>query len=122
MGPKPQHDLKRQKILEAAGKVLAQCGYAQTTISLVAEKAGVSRGLLHYYFKSKEEMLAQVIRETTENSNAMLGDIFDRHSTPEGLAEGLTALLRDAAKNNPELFYLYVEGFAWAKHSTPDQT
>jgi len=59
-------DEKSRRILAAVRSILAQKGYAGTTINLVAAEANVSRGLLHYYFKNKEEMLATVIKENMQ--------------------------------------------------------
>ena len=62
MCARSRSDEKTQAILKAAGACLGERGYAATTIAEIAAQAGVSRGLLHYYFKSKEELLAQVVR------------------------------------------------------------
>lgn len=47
----------RDKILEAALELFAYDGYHTTSISKVAKKAGVSKGLIYNYFESKEELL-----------------------------------------------------------------
>jgi AcrR family transcriptional regulator len=84
---------------------------------LIAAKAGVSRGLLHYYFKSKEELLVRVIKENTEIGTAKLAGIFDHlHHTPNSYASGLTSLFRDFI-TDAEIYYLYMEGFILAKRS-----
>ena len=110
-------DPKAQKILDAVRTILAQKGYMGTTISLVAKEAGVSRGLLHYYFKNKDEMLARVIKDNMEISIAMISSVFDQYQTPQGYAKGITGLLRDVMENDPDFFSLFFEGFAVARHS-----
>lgn len=110
-------DPKRKKILEAVRTILARKGFLGTTISLVAKEAGVSRGLLHYYFKNKEEMLAKVIKENMEISILMIHDIFNRNSTAQGYANGITSLLRDVMEVDPDFFHLFFEGFAVARQS-----
>jgi len=53
---------KAQRIIDAmAGEVGAR-GSAGATFDHVAKAAGVSRGLLHYYFGTKERLLAAVVR------------------------------------------------------------
>jgi AcrR family transcriptional regulator len=59
---------KPERILSAARRLLAERGHAAVTISEIAREAGVSRGLLHYYFESKEQILAQVVRQNVEQS------------------------------------------------------
>ncbi|MFE4829846.1 ScbR family autoregulator-binding transcription factor [Streptomyces sp. NPDC056672] len=51
----------RRAILEAAGAVFAEHGYASATLSMVMEKAGVTKGALYHHFKSKEALAQAVL-------------------------------------------------------------
>ncbi len=51
----------RQRILEAAFTVLSRQGYENTSIKGIAEEAGVAQGLVHYYFKSKQQLVLAVL-------------------------------------------------------------
>ena len=51
-----------QEITEAAFQAFAEKGYAATRVEEVAKRAGVSKGLLYLYFKTKEELFKAVIR------------------------------------------------------------
>ena len=115
---KNKPDPKAERILAAVSRVLARNGYMGTTINAVAKEAGVSRGLLHYYFSSKDEMLARVIKANMEISIAMIIDVFDQHHTPQGYAEGIVSLLRVVMETDPDFFHLFFEGFAVARQST----
>ena len=115
--PAKGQDPKGQIILSAVRTILAKKGYMGTTISLVAKEAGVSRGLLHYYFKNKDEMLARVIKENMEISIDMITSVFNRYETPEGYAKGIVDLLRGVMEHDPDFFSLFFEGFAVARHS-----
>jgi AcrR family transcriptional regulator len=53
---------RRGQIVSAATAVLARQGYESTSMKEIANEAGVSSGLVHYYFGSKEELLAEVVR------------------------------------------------------------
>jgi len=117
MIPDPHKDPKARKILDAVRTILARNGYMGTTVSLVAKEAGVSRGLLHYYFKNKDEMLAKVLKENMEISISMIASVFGSYNTPEGYAKGIVDLLRNVMKNDPDFFSLFFEGFAVARHS-----
>ncbi len=48
------------KILNAAYELFSEKGYEATGISMIVERAGVSKGALYHYFKSKEELLFSV--------------------------------------------------------------
>lgn len=117
MSPDTSKDPKAKKILKAVRTLLANKGYMGTTISLVAKEAGVSRGLLHYYFKNKDEMLAMAIKENMEISILMITRVFESKSTPEGYADGITRILKGVMENDPDFLRLFFEGFAVARHS-----
>jgi AcrR family transcriptional regulator len=56
---------KARRIVEAMRDSVTEVGIAGSTFERVAAKAGVSRGLLHYYFGTKERLLVEVIRRDT---------------------------------------------------------
>src|SRR2546425_3667112 len=53
----------RDKILQAAFSVLSRQGYENSSIKEIAEQAGVAQGLVHYYFKSKQQLVLAVLAE-----------------------------------------------------------
>jgi len=52
---------KKQLILDASLELFANKGYHTTSISKIATSAGISKGLIYNYFKSKEEILSELI-------------------------------------------------------------
>jgi TetR/AcrR family transcriptional regulator len=61
--PKIDHDTK-QRILEAAEQVFHRHGFKGTRTTLIAEQAGISRTMLHYYFSTKEALFEAVLAHT----------------------------------------------------------
>ena len=57
---------KARRIVAAMRASVATRGAAGSTFDHVAQEAGVSRGLLHYYFGSKERLLVEVVRHDAE--------------------------------------------------------
>jgi AcrR family transcriptional regulator len=57
---------KAKRIVAAMRSSVARRGAAEPTFDHVAQEAGVSRGLLHYYFGSKERLLVEVVRHDAE--------------------------------------------------------
>lgn len=51
---------RRKKILEAALSVYVRLGYHGTDMDAVAAQAGIAKGLLYYYFKTKKELFAEL--------------------------------------------------------------
>ena len=60
-------DIRREQLTAAAYKVVSQKGYSNFTIADVAHEAGLSVGLVLYYFKNKQELLLHVFKETQNN-------------------------------------------------------
>ncbi|MGG1660504.1 TetR/AcrR family transcriptional regulator [Brevibacillus sp. NRS-1366] len=59
-------EAKRAFIIEKATLCLAQKGYAHVSLRDIAKESGVSLGILHYYFASKEDLLLAVIASYKE--------------------------------------------------------
>lgn len=58
-------DIRKQKkelILESALELFAENGFHATSISQIAKKAKISKGLIYNYFESKNEILSEIIR------------------------------------------------------------
>jgi TetR/AcrR family fatty acid metabolism transcriptional regulator len=55
---------RRRELLDAAVRVFARDGFHAARVGDVAEEAGVAHGLLYHYFRSKEEVLETIFRET----------------------------------------------------------
>ena len=54
---------KRQRLINAAYKVFSRKGFYSASIKDVANEADITPGLVHYYFKNKEELLFSVQSE-----------------------------------------------------------
>jgi AcrR family transcriptional regulator len=80
----------RSKILEAAFAVLSREGYENVSIKDIAEEAGVAQGLVHYYFKSKQQLVLSVLFEVCKKM-----DVYGVEGTQGALAafEHFKALL-----------------------------
>ncbi|MFB5087651.1 TetR/AcrR family transcriptional regulator [Psychrobacillus sp. PGGUH221] len=57
---------KRQRIIDASYKVFARKGYTNASIKEIAKEADITSGLVHYYFKNKEELLLSVQNQVQE--------------------------------------------------------
>ncbi|MCG8551984.1 MAG: TetR/AcrR family transcriptional regulator [Desulfobacterales bacterium] len=117
MAARPHDEEKAKRILTAVRKILAQKGYMGTTVNQVAQEAGVSRGLLHYYFKNKDEMLARAIKENMDLSIRMIRRVFAQYHDPQGISKGIVDLLRNVMETDPDFLGLFFEGFAVARNS-----
>jgi AcrR family transcriptional regulator len=68
----------RQRILAAAADCLVRDGLAQVRMAAIAREAGVSSGLLHYHFDTKEQLFAEVLSYSGAVSTALTEQAMQR--------------------------------------------
>src|SRR2546428_3626204 len=86
-GCMPNQDLpRRERLLAAAYAVLAERGYEAATVKEVARAAGVAPGLVHYYWRNKEELLTEVLQQASERYTREMQELA-RRVEPAKLAE-----------------------------------
>src|SRR5512139_2301251 len=76
----PQQDrsrITRQRLLEAAIDCLASMGWAGTTVAVVAERAGVSRGAAQHHFRTREELVTAAVEYGAEVRMAQMRERLD---------------------------------------------
>src|ERR1700755_76756 len=61
----------REKIVAAAARVIAEQGLAGVRMAGIAKAAGVSTGLLHYHFDTKERLFAEVLVWSDKRSSVV---------------------------------------------------
>jgi TetR/AcrR family fatty acid metabolism transcriptional regulator len=54
---------RRAQLIECAIETIATLGYAQASLAQIAKRAGISKGVIIYYFSSKEELIEQVVTD-----------------------------------------------------------
>jgi AcrR family transcriptional regulator len=57
---------RKEQILEAAREVFSQKGYNEVTVADITSQAGIAKGTLYLYWKSKEDLFLEVIRDATQ--------------------------------------------------------
>jgi AcrR family transcriptional regulator len=110
---------KAKRIVDAMRDSVAQRGAAGSTFEHVAREAGVSRGLLHYYFGTKERLLVEVVRRDAELRVARLDEMIGQAKTVDDVLDGLVSSLTDMIENEPGFFLLLYELFS-AGRRNPD--
>jgi len=87
---------KRNQLIDAAYNVFVSKGYMRASIKDIAREAGVAAGLVHYYFKSKEDLLISVQNKVQQQYQKQ----YDgwRNDTPHP-AEVLREIKSRAASN-----------------------
>lgn len=68
----------KQKLLDTAERLIAEQGYAATSLRHIISEAGVNLAAVHYHFGSKEDLLDQVILQKASSVNAARLSLLDR--------------------------------------------
>ena len=100
------------RIVDAMRDAVAERGIAGATFEHVAAQAGVSRGLLHYYFGTKERLLVEIVRRDSENRVEMLDEPLRAAGDVDGVLDVLVSSLMDLIENDPGFFIVLFDLFA----------
>ncbi|MBS0308385.1 MAG: TetR family transcriptional regulator [Proteobacteria bacterium] len=82
MSRKSNTEQRREEIVAALLAVMAEQGYEKATIQAIAQQAGLAPGLIHYHFKSKGEILIELVKSLATLSHARYLDLAAAASTP----------------------------------------
>jgi len=97
--------VRREQIVRATIRCLAREGYTRLTMKKVAREAGVSQGILHYYFADKRAMLAATLEVVTRDLDRRVAAAQSR--TGRDPRRRLRALVRaclEVAVSRPEFW------------------
>lgn len=116
MSPRPDvSEERRSQIIESAIKVFAREGFANTRMEDVAAESGLSKGLLYFYFKSKEEIISAIADLLFGSElRKMQSQIDEAQTAREGLerfTEAFIADLRGMLKITPLFYEFYALAF-----------
>ncbi len=100
---------KATRIVEAMRTSVAERGISGSTFDVVARAAGVSRGLLHYYFGTKERLLVEAVRRETEVRGALLRDAVASARGADELIDGLVRSFEDLLGAGPSQVVMFYE-------------
>jgi len=93
-----------QKIMEAAEAEFIEKGYGNTKTTDIAKKAGVSHSMLHYYFRTKENIFQKVFQDKISLFSNSLIPIYDRNLSFEDTLRAVTESHFNFFMKNPNLF------------------
>lgn len=102
--------VRRAQIVRATIRCLARDGYARLTMKNVAREAGVSQGILHYYFRDKEDILAAALRTVATDLDRRV--VAAQARGPRDARSRLSAIVRaclDVALEEREVWVVFIE-------------
>jgi AcrR family transcriptional regulator len=108
---------KAQRIVEAMRHSVARRGAAGSTFDHVSREAGVSRGLLHYYFGTKEQLLVEAARRDCELRIEALEQRLAGAQTADDFVTLLAENLQETIHEDPDFVTLLFELFTLSRRN-----
>jgi AcrR family transcriptional regulator len=114
---RPLESEKAKRIVDAMRESVAARGSAGSTFDHVAREAGVSRGLLHYYFGTKERLLVEVVRRDSEIRLAALAASLGDARTADDFIDAMVRSLEELIGRDPGFVVLMHELFTLSRRN-----
>lgn len=113
---RPQAEDRRRSILDAAVRVFARKGLHGARVSDIAAEAGVAHGLLYHYFRSKDEVLETVFRETWAAMLAAIAEVERAGEPAREQLRKLVAIVLRTWRRDPDLVRVLVREVTRSAH------
>ena len=100
---------RRAQILAAAAGLFSRGGYKGVTVDAIAQRAGISKGNLYWYFRSKREIFQLLFDDIFERFGPPVQKIIESDEPPRQKLRALTRTLFEITEANPEAMYLMMQ-------------
>ena len=108
-------EIRRKQLIDATIRAIGRFGYASTTLTHVAGEAGLSPGIVNFYFKSKDQLLLATLEQIAEEYSAFWQAAMSKGKVAP--AAGLEAMIEadfHASVCNPEKISIWYAFWAEA--------
>lgn len=112
MGEKNKNDimtLRRSQLTRAAYNVVSRKGYYNFTIKDISRESGLSTGLVHYYFKNKQDLLLHLIKEMNRNLKNYLNTGLSKSEDPVEKLRIFVSQAFEIVVNEENYFYVVLD-------------
>ncbi len=114
---RPLSGEKAQRIIDAMRHSVARRGTTGSTFDHVSREAGVSRGLLHYYFGTKEKLLVEAVRRDAELRIERLQEQLATAKTADAFIDLMAQNLQETIREDPDFLTLAFELFTLSRRN-----
>ncbi len=108
---------KRKHLIKATYKLIADYGFSNITLQDVADKAGVSKGSILYYFENKDELFVNLLEWLVNRIERHIRVEVSRANTP---VERITAYIQATfvgIKENREFYRVFLDFLSQSNHN-----
>ena len=98
---------RKKQITSVAMELFARDGYQNTSISKIAQKAGISKGLMYNYFENKETLLEEIMIKGLSDKIDEFSHLMGKMDSKEKFRQ-MVELTFDMVKKDPHYWRLYM--------------
>ena len=100
---------RRAQIVDAAIETVAEVGYANASLSRIAVRLGISKGVITYHFSGKDDLIAEIVSQVLQRARAYMQPRIEAQTTgPEMLRAYIESNL-EFMRDNPNQLSAVVE-------------
>ena len=101
-------EIRREQVIKATEKCIVEKGFSNMSVKDIANVANVSTGIIYHYFKNKEDLLLQVIKESFRKSHEeVMETVEPLKSFDEKLLKHIENINR-VPKENPDFYTVFL--------------
>jgi len=100
----------KHRIMHAAILLMAEKGLEKTSVQDIVRAVNVTKPVLYYYFKNKEDLCQQIISDSMRRLNDHMGQTSTKHHTAEVFLSRMMADDLDCFRKNPEVGAVIMKG------------
>ncbi len=112
---------KKDLILDAALKLVAELGYARTSMTRIAREAGIGRGTVYWHFESKDDLFIGLFQRELDRFTQGMPALLEADLPPADKLEALIAGFFHTYEEVPSLTQAFVAVFAGVGDETRDR-
>lgn len=117
MGRKSLAKERREQIVRALNRCVNKHGLQNTTIKKIAREAGVQPGILHHYFKDRDEIIEEMVKTIVDEVTAKYLEEIKRYRDPEKQFQKAISFLFGPEMINDEYAVFFSDCWAEARRS-----
>lgn len=109
-------EIRKSQVLSAAKKCIINNGISNLSMKAIATEAGISTGIIYHYFKNKEDLLLQVLKDTFRSSHEQVLQTVEPLTDPKEKLLTHLVNINSVPKDNPDFYPLFLNYLGEANH------
>ena len=100
---------RRAQIVGAAIETVSEVGYANASLSRIAVRLGISKGVISYHFAGKDDLIAEIVRQVLQRARAYIQPRIEAQTTGPGMLRAYIESNLEFMRDHPNEISVVVE-------------